>query len=58
MWGVAENDNKNDPWVGITRFKQGFGGEKIIFPGSFDYINSKFWYNTLTLLARVRKVVR
>lgn len=58
MWGVAETDDPNDPWAGITRFKQGFGGEKIIFPGSFDYINSKFWYNTLTLLSRVRKVLR
>ena len=58
MWGVAETDNLTDPWAGITRFKQGFGGEKIVFPGSYDYISSKFWYNILTLLSRVRKVLK
>jgi len=57
FWGVAETDDRNDPWVGITRFKQGFGGKKIVFPGTYDYINSKFWYNTLTLISRIRKVL-
>ena len=30
--------DKNHPWAGITRFKQGFGGEVNKFPGTFDII--------------------
>lgn len=58
MWGVAESDDPQDPWAGITRFKEGFGGEKIVFPGSFDYVNNNFWYNLLTFMARLKKVTR
>ncbi|MDD3481095.1 MAG: peptidoglycan bridge formation glycyltransferase FemA/FemB family protein [Patescibacteria group bacterium] len=58
MWGVAETDNPSDPWAGITRFKEGFGGEKIVFPGAYDYVLNNFWYNTLTLLSKIKKVIR
>ena len=58
FWGVAETDDPNDPWAGITRFKEGFGGEKIVFPGSFDLVIRPFWYNILTLMAKIRHLVR
>jgi lipid II:glycine glycyltransferase (peptidoglycan interpeptide bridge formation enzyme) len=58
MWGVAETDNPSDPWYGISRFKEGFGGERVIFPGSYDLVIDKFWYNILTLAAKIKHVIR
>ena len=39
LWGV---DAKK--WPGLTRFKRGFGGEKISYIGSYDYIYNRFLY--------------
>jgi len=39
LWGIDE-----DKWPGVTRFKKGFGGKEVIYPGSFDLILSKNWY--------------
>jgi lipid II:glycine glycyltransferase (peptidoglycan interpeptide bridge formation enzyme) len=58
FWGTAETERDDDPWAGITRFKVGFGGEEVAFPGTFDYIVSPFWYNLLTMLAKIRKLFR
>lgn len=58
FWGVAETDDKKDPWFGISRFKEGFGGEKVVFPGSYDYVLSNFWYNGLTTLAKMRRIFK
>jgi len=30
--------NHKHPWSGITRFKMGFGGQVINYPGTFDFI--------------------
>lgn len=58
FWGVAETDDPDDPWAGISRFKEGFGGEKVVFPGTYDLVVSGFWYNILTLLAKIKHLVR
>lgn len=58
FWGVAESDDPTDAWAGISRFKEGFGGEKIVFPGSFDLVLKPFWYNCFTLLAKLRKIFK
>ncbi|OGZ61020.1 MAG: hypothetical protein A2919_00790 [Candidatus Spechtbacteria bacterium RIFCSPLOWO2_01_FULL_43_12] len=39
LWGIDEKK-----WPGVTRFKKGFGGEEIKYPGSFDLPLNKFWY--------------
>ena len=39
MWGVDEKR-----WPGVTRFKNGWGGETVQHPGSFDMAISPFWY--------------
>ena len=39
LWGI---DAKR--WPGVTRFKLGFGGQQIEYPGSFDLPVSKIWY--------------
>lgn len=58
FWGVAETDDPNDPWAGITRFKEGFGGEKVIFAGTYDLVLNKFWYNILTIAAKIKHILK
>jgi lipid II:glycine glycyltransferase (peptidoglycan interpeptide bridge formation enzyme) len=56
FYGVDEQK-----WPGVSRFKKGFGGSIIEFPGSFDYINKKSSYkayNTLRFLKRkIKKIL-
>jgi lipid II:glycine glycyltransferase (peptidoglycan interpeptide bridge formation enzyme) len=39
FWGVDSTK-----WPGVTRFKMGWGGNVVEYPGSFDLPISKFWY--------------
>ncbi|MCU0679875.1 MAG: aminoacyltransferase [Planctomycetes bacterium] len=43
-------------WPGVTRFKEGFGGEKISYPGTMDVVFQPLWYNMYTLLRRLRRI--
>ncbi|MDA0208339.1 MAG: peptidoglycan bridge formation glycyltransferase FemA/FemB family protein [bacterium] len=37
FWGIAPTGSHDShPWQGITRFKDGFGGEVVSMPGTFD----------------------
>ena len=38
FWGVGAQ------WPGITRFKEGFGGERREYAGAYDLALDKFWY--------------
>lgn len=39
MWGsLGPNPDKNDPWYGFHRFKEGFGGDLAKFVGSYDLV--------------------
>jgi len=49
FWGIDEKK-----WPGFTKFKMSFGGEKIIYPGTFDLPLSKFWYT----LYKIGKAIR
>lgn len=49
FWGFSESK-----WPGVTRFKKGFGGEEVNYPGTFDFVLNKFWYS----IYRVVKVFR
>lgn len=39
MWGIDARK-----WPGVTRFKLGWGGRTIEYPGSFDLSISRFWW--------------
>jgi lipid II:glycine glycyltransferase (peptidoglycan interpeptide bridge formation enzyme) len=38
FWGIDANK-----WPGVTRFKLGFGGKTIEYPGAFDIVKKPFW---------------
>jgi lipid II:glycine glycyltransferase (peptidoglycan interpeptide bridge formation enzyme) len=39
LYGIDENK-----WPGVTRFKRGFGGKEVQYPGTYDIVFSDFWY--------------
>jgi lipid II:glycine glycyltransferase (peptidoglycan interpeptide bridge formation enzyme) len=44
-------------WEGISRFKKGFGGFEVVYPGSFDLIYSPIWYNVYKQGRKLMKVI-
>lgn len=42
-------------WPGVTRFKTGFGGEAVKYPGTFDLIFDSDWYNIYKMIRKVRR---
>jgi lipid II:glycine glycyltransferase (peptidoglycan interpeptide bridge formation enzyme) len=45
MWGsLGSSPNKNDPWYGFHKFKEGYGGELVEFVGSWDLVVSPALY--------------
>ncbi|MEK7450541.1 MAG: peptidoglycan bridge formation glycyltransferase FemA/FemB family protein [Patescibacteria group bacterium] len=55
MWGaLGSNPDKNDPWYGFHRFKEGYGGQLVEFIGSFDLVINSFFYEIYKLLDKIR----
>ena len=52
FYGIDENK-----WPGVTRFKKGFGGEELQYPGTFDAVFGEGWYNMYKALRWVRRKV-
>jgi lipid II:glycine glycyltransferase (peptidoglycan interpeptide bridge formation enzyme) len=52
MWGAT--DDKTDPWYGFTRFKLGFGGYLVSFPGAYDLILNPYLYYPFIAADRLR----
>jgi lipid II:glycine glycyltransferase (peptidoglycan interpeptide bridge formation enzyme) len=48
FWGIDETK-----WPGVTRFKKGFGGFEINYPGAFDLPLSKTWYTIYNLAKKL-----
>jgi peptidoglycan pentaglycine glycine transferase (the first glycine) len=44
LWGIHEKK-----WPGVTRFKSGWGGRIVNYPGSFDLTTSRLWYHVYKL---------
>lgn len=54
MWGVAPRGvAAGHPLEGVTRFKEGFGGEYVIHEGAYDIPLSPFGYGAYTFLRRI-----
>jgi peptidoglycan pentaglycine glycine transferase (the first glycine) len=56
-WGVAPADAENHPWEGISRFKRGYGGEDVEYPGTHDVILKPLRYRLYTLARKIRRFV-
>jgi len=52
FWGIAPPDIPDHTWAGITRFKKGFGGTEVSYPGTFDFAQNKIWYLLYRLKTR------
>ncbi len=50
FYGIDENK-----WPGVTRFKRGFGGTEVKYPGTFDLVFGKRWYNIYKLVRGVKR---
>jgi len=48
FWGVCDENAKNHPWNGLSRFKRGFGGEERNYMHVHDApITKKYWLNSM-----------
>lgn len=56
-FGGITND-PNHVWAGITRFKKGFGGFEVDYPGTFDQVFSPLWYNVYKNIRGFRKIFK
>lgn len=57
LHGVAPVDApENHPWAGITRFKMGFGGERVSYPGTWELTVRPFWYKLYRLARDARRM--
>jgi len=56
--GIAPKDQPGHSWAGISRFKKGFGGFEVNFPGSYDLIYSPIWYNVYKNARKLRGILR
>jgi lipid II:glycine glycyltransferase (peptidoglycan interpeptide bridge formation enzyme) len=58
QWGIVQYDFWGidaKKYSGVTKFKLGWGGRQVEYPGSFDLPISKFWYYTYKLINKIRK---
>lgn len=51
LWGVDEKR-----WPGVTRFKEGFGGTRVVMPGSFDIALNPIWYTIYRHARNIKKL--
>ncbi|MDO8592699.1 MAG: peptidoglycan bridge formation glycyltransferase FemA/FemB family protein [bacterium] len=42
-------------WPGVTRFKLGFSGQAVNYPGTFDLIFDSSWYSIYKMVRKVRR---
>lgn len=56
FWGVApQNAGSKHPWAGITRFKEGFGGEYKEWVGPHDHIIKPLLYKAYAGYKKLRR---
>jgi len=48
FWGIDEKK-----WPGVTRFKKGFGGHEISYPGAYDLVFQPMWYKIYKIARKI-----
>lgn len=57
MWGaLGENPDKNDPWYGFHKFKEGYGAQHTEFVGSYDLLINPVFYQLYKIADKARWV--
>ncbi len=57
-WGVSpEGAGETHPWAGVTRFKLGFGGERVSYPGTYDAVLNPGMYAAYAALRHLRRMM-
>jgi lipid II:glycine glycyltransferase (peptidoglycan interpeptide bridge formation enzyme) len=55
MWGaLGPEPDKNDPWYGFHRFKEGYGAELVEFVGSYDLVINRALYEIYKIADKLR----
>ncbi len=55
FWGIAPPDaDESHPWSGITRFKLGFGGERVDYLGTWEMPVNRLGYVGYKFLEKIR----
>lgn len=57
FWGIAPDDDPKHKWAGVTRFKKGFGGKQIDYPGTYDLVVSKYWYTIYKVVRFLNRIL-
>jgi len=53
FWGIVNEREKKHPWVGLSKFKKGFGGFAEEYLHAQDYVlSTKYWLNYLIEITR------
>lgn len=45
-------------WPGVTRFKEGFGGQEFVYPGTIDLVLNPSYYRLYKLLRKLRRLLK
>jgi len=48
FWGIEEH------YPGVARFKKGFGGFEVEYPGTYDFVVNKFWAGLYQLIKKFK----
>jgi len=56
--GVAPENEPNHSWAGVTRFKKGFGGEVVNYPGTYDFIYQSGSYKLYQILRKINRLIK
>jgi lipid II:glycine glycyltransferase (peptidoglycan interpeptide bridge formation enzyme) len=54
FFGIAETDDPEHPWAGITRFKKGFGGFIKEYNGAYEIPLNNLWYNAYRTVKKIK----
>lgn len=59
FFGIApEGADKNHPWSGVTRFKIGFGGNRVDYIGAYDLVLNEGMYHVFNAVRRFKSMLR
>lgn len=55
FFGIADTDDPEHPWAGITRFKKGFNGTIKKYPGTYEIPLNNLWYNAYRTVKKIKQ---